>query len=36
MVVGELIPKNLAITAPLPTARLVAPPVRVFTVLTDR
>jgi len=31
MVVGELIPKNLAISRPLPTARMVAPLQRGFT-----
>jgi CBS domain containing-hemolysin-like protein len=31
MVVGELIPKNLAISVPLPTARVVAGPQRFFT-----
>ncbi|GEL98592.1 hemolysin family protein [Cellulomonas terrae] len=31
MVVGELIPKNLAISRPLPTARMVAPLQRAFT-----
>jgi CBS domain containing-hemolysin-like protein len=31
MVVGELVPKNLAISVPLPTARLVAGPQRAFT-----
>lgn len=31
MVVGELVPKNLAIAAPLPTARVVAPGMRLFT-----
>ncbi|WP_456789775.1 hemolysin family protein [Cellulomonas sp. P5_C5] len=32
MVVGELIPKNLAISRPLPTARMVAPLQRGFTI----
>ena len=32
MVVGELIPKNLAISRPLPTARMVAPLQRGFTM----
>jgi CBS domain containing-hemolysin-like protein len=31
MVVGELVPKNLAISVPLRTARLVAGPQRIFT-----
>jgi CBS domain containing-hemolysin-like protein len=31
MVVGELIPKNLAISIPLPTAKVVAGPQRFFT-----
>ncbi|HST80806.1 MAG TPA: hemolysin family protein [Kineosporiaceae bacterium] len=31
MVVGELIPKNLAISVPLATARVVAGPQRIFT-----
>lgn len=31
MLVGELVPKNLAIAAPLPTARAVAPLQRAFT-----
>jgi CBS domain containing-hemolysin-like protein len=31
MVVGELIPKNLAISVPLPTARVVAGPIRFFS-----
>jgi CBS domain containing-hemolysin-like protein len=31
MVVGELIPKNLAISVPLPTAKIVAGPQRLFT-----
>ncbi|QNQ90193.1 DUF21 domain-containing protein [Corynebacterium poyangense] len=30
MVFGELVPKNIAITMPLATARFVAPPVNVF------
>ena len=30
MVFGELVPKNLAITSPLPTARFVVPPVNAF------
>ncbi|GLY17934.1 hemolysin family protein [Kineosporia rhizophila] len=34
MVVGELIPKNLAISVPLPTARVVAGPQRAFTTVT--
>ena len=33
MVVGELVPKNLAITLPLRTAQLVAPAMRVFVLL---
>lgn len=33
MVVGELVPKNLAIAAPLPTARAVAPLQRGFTTV---
>jgi CBS domain containing-hemolysin-like protein len=32
MVVGELIPKNLAISLPLPTAKVVAGPQRIFTM----
>lgn len=32
MIVGELIPKNLALSAPWPTARLVAPLQRGFTI----
>ena len=32
MIVGELIPKNLALSAPWPTARLVAPLQRGFTL----
>lgn len=31
MVVGELIPKNLAISVPLPTAKVVAGPQRIFS-----
>jgi CBS domain containing-hemolysin-like protein len=31
MVIGELVPKNWAIARPLPVARAVAPPQRVFT-----
>ena len=31
MVVGELVPKNLAISLPLPTARVVVGPQRIFT-----
>lgn len=30
MVFGELVPKNIAITEPLPTARFVVPPVNAF------
>lgn len=30
MVFGELVPKNIAITQPLPTARFVVPPVNAF------
>jgi len=33
MVVGELVPKNLAISAPLRTAQLVAVPMRVFVLV---
>jgi CBS domain containing-hemolysin-like protein len=33
MVFGELIPKNLALAVPYPTARQVIPPLRVFTRL---
>jgi CBS domain containing-hemolysin-like protein len=33
MVVGELVPKNLAISVPLATAKVVAVPQRVFTTL---
>ena len=33
MVVGELIPKNLAIAEPLRVGRAVAPPMRVFTTV---
>ncbi|GAB6901518.1 hemolysin family protein [Kineosporia succinea] len=33
MVVGELIPKNLAISVPLPTARVVAGPQRAFSTV---
>jgi len=31
MVVGELVPKNLAISEPMATAKVVAPPMRAFT-----
>jgi CBS domain containing-hemolysin-like protein len=31
MVVGELVPKNLAISEPMATAKIVAPPMRAFT-----
>src|SRR6185436_19014461 len=31
MVVGELVPKNLAIAVPMATARVVAPPMRAFS-----
>ena len=31
MVVGELVPKNLAISEPMSTAKVVAPPMRAFT-----
>jgi CBS domain containing-hemolysin-like protein len=33
MLLGELLPKNLAIAAPLATAQVVAVPMRVFTVV---
>jgi CBS domain containing-hemolysin-like protein len=33
MLLGELLPKNLAIAAPLATAQVVAAPLRVFTVV---
>jgi CBS domain containing-hemolysin-like protein len=33
MVVGELVPKNLAISVPLPTAQVVAGPIRFFSML---
>lgn len=33
MIVGELIPKNFAITRPLPTARVVMPPQSAFTFI---
>lgn len=34
MLLGELVPKNLAIAAPIPVARVVTPPLRGFTAAT--